>query len=250
MPDENPGDSDIENLLREIRVDFQQIGNGDFFEILANVGAQIHAAMEKGVSPALLVKLTKSVFQMALQEIKAKNFSGTVSLNVTAAEVGSKLFLYRLKKLCEEYDFPIKNLVLELLETVTLEELQNPIIAENIKRFSALGVKFALDDCNCRDDGETENLLELLQKKPYRSAITEIKLEIPKLTEYLKNQEISRFLENWLAAGKIIVLEKDGENFDKMKKLLDAENKYPNQILPQNFENGKKGNLPEKVAAA
>jgi diguanylate cyclase (GGDEF)-like protein len=96
----------------------------------------------------LIMKIDDYVLRRAMEEFKpvldASNKDLTISINVSAKNIGSENFSERIKKMLEETNFPAKNLEIEITEYSFAESMETTI--DNILSLRKLGVQIALDD--------------------------------------------------------------------------------------------------------
>ena len=96
----------------------------------------------------LIMRIDDYVLRHAMKEFKSVLDSTgcniTISVNVSAKNIGSELFAEKIQNLIEEINFPAKNLEIEITEYSISESMETTI--ENIKKLKKAGVQIALDD--------------------------------------------------------------------------------------------------------
>ena len=107
--------------------------------------AQFIPAAEK---TNLIMKIDDYVLRHAMNEFRtildASGKDITISINVSAKNIGSEKFAEKIQQMIEETHFPAKNLEIEITEYSISESMETTI--ENILKLKESGVQIALDD--------------------------------------------------------------------------------------------------------
>lgn len=123
----------FETLLRMKTPDGQMISPGEFIPVA-----------EKG---DMILEIDDYVLRRAMVEFKdivEQNNKITVSVNVSAKNIGNIGFVEKVKELLNETGFSAKNLEIEITEYCMVDSMQ--ITKDNITSLRELGIQIALDD--------------------------------------------------------------------------------------------------------
>lgn len=96
----------------------------------------------------LIFQIDDYVLNRAMVEfkdiVKNKNPELTISINVSAKNIGSVVFPDKVRKILQDTGFPPQNLEIEITEYCMVQSVE--ITIENIKKLRAMGIQIALDD--------------------------------------------------------------------------------------------------------
>lgn len=123
----------FEALLRLKTEDGLVVSPGEFIPVA-----------EKG---ELILQIDDYVLRRSMMEFKPlieKNKDITVSINVSAKNVGKIGFIDKITSMLKEIDFPPENLEIEITEYCMVDSLD--ITSDNITKLRELGIEIALDD--------------------------------------------------------------------------------------------------------
>jgi len=84
------------------------------------------------------------VLDLACSEVRGRGLDVDIHVNIGGARLGNPGFEQQVRKVLERYRIPRDRLVLEITETMPIVDLDRA--ARQIRRFSEMGVKVALDD--------------------------------------------------------------------------------------------------------
>lgn len=124
----------FETLIRMKTADGATVSPGEFIPVA-----------EKG---DLILQIDDYVLRRAMKEFKdvvqQAGSNLTISVNVSAKNIGSIDFPRKVEKIMSETGFPAKNLEIEITEYCLVESVD--ITIENIKKLRDMGIQVALDD--------------------------------------------------------------------------------------------------------
>lgn len=124
----------FESLLRMKTPDGKFVSPGEFIPVA-----------EKG---DLILRIDDYVLRRAMREFKpvvdASSYDLTISVNVSAKNIGALDFPDRVKAIMDETGYPARNLEIEITEYCLVQSVD--ITIENIRRLRSMGVQVALDD--------------------------------------------------------------------------------------------------------
>lgn len=84
----------------------------------------------------------------------------TISVNVSALQIAEEFFLADLRRILEEEQFPCKNLILEITESCTVQNID--IFRDRFEQLKEMGIRVAMDDF-----GTGYSSLEILKNAPF-----------------------------------------------------------------------------------
>ena len=158
----------------------------------------------------------------------------TISVNISAKNIGSKDFATRVKKIIEETQFPPENLELEITE-YSFAESRNTTI-ENIKALRELGIQIALDDF-----GTGYTSIAQLMKLP----INLLKIDKSLIDDIESNQNMRDLIDSVIYMGHIMnceVISEGVENEDQLNILKEHKCDFIQGFIwgkPIDFEEAK-----------
>lgn len=139
--------------------------------------AEFIPVAEKG---ELILAIDDYVLRRAMKEFKpvidSSDLDLTLSINVSAKNIGNAGFVDKIERILGETGFPAKNLEIEITEYCLVQSVE--VTISNIKRLRQMGVQLALDDF-----GTGYTSLHYLSKMPIdllkidKSLIDEIELD-------------------------------------------------------------------------
>lgn len=186
----------FESLLRLKTPEGVFVSPGDFIPIA-----------EKG---DLILLIDDYVINRAMREYKeiVQNTDLTISVNVSAKNIGSIGFPEKIKGYLDKVGFPAKNLEIEITEYCLVQSVETTI--ENIKALRAMGIQIALDDF-----GTGYTSLSYLAKMP----INLLKVD-KSLIDDIENSEKSRdFVNAVISMGHLMGCEVISEGVENESQL-------------------------------
>lgn len=191
----------FESLLRMKTPDGKFVSPGEFIPVA-----------EKG---DLILQIDNYVLYRAMKEFKPivekSDEELTVSVNVSAKNVGNPDFVDKVKTILNETGFPAENLEIEITEYCLVQSVD--ITIENIKKLRSMGIQVALDDF-----GTGYTSLNYLAKLP----INLLKVD-KSLIDGIENNEKSRdFVHAVISLGHLMgcsVISEGVENEEQLSLL-------------------------------
>lgn len=195
----------FESLLRMKTPDGTAVSPGEFIPVA-----------EKG---DLILKIDDYVLRRVLREFKdiVTNESKdlTISINVSAKNIAAVDFADRIEALIKEYDFPAKNLEIEITEYCLVQSVD--ITIDNIKRLRSIGVQVALDDF-----GTGYTSLSYLSKMP----INLLKIDKSLIDDIENDRKSHDFVKAVISMGHLMgceVISEGVENENQLALLQEQE---------------------------
>jgi diguanylate cyclase (GGDEF)-like protein len=155
---------EISKLLKEIN--FDQEFSLYYMPIIDKAGGykgseallRWHSPTLGSVSPADFIPIAESsglfelidmwVIERAFKDFSVLNSSvidnSSISINISSAEINSDRFILQLQNLCDNYNIPTASFILEITETVAMEQSRKSI--HWLERIKQLGFQIAIDD--------------------------------------------------------------------------------------------------------
>lgn len=165
----------------------------------------------------LSLKIDDYVMYRAMKEFKdivLKNPSLTISINVSAKNIGSRDFYKKLMQSLEETGFPAENLEIEITEYSLVQSIE--ITIENIRRLREKRIQVALDDF-----GTGYTSLSYLAKMP----INLLKIDKSLVDDIEDNDKSLEFVNAVISMGHLMNCEVISEGVENESQLLLLENK-------------------------
>ena len=160
----------------------------------------------------LILKIDDYVLRCAMTEFKpVLDSTGkdlTISINVSAKNIGSENFSERIKNMLEETGFPAKNLEIEITEYSFAESMETTI--ENILELRKLGIQIALDDF-----GTGYTSIAQLMKLP----INLLKIDKSLIDDIETSQTMRDMVDSVIYMGHIMNCEVISEGVESEKQL-------------------------------
>lgn len=193
----------FESLIRMRLPDGSIISPGEFIPV-AEKGEQI-------------IYIDDYVLRRAMNEFKSvvinANSELTISVNVSAKNIGTLDFPDRIRKMLDETVFPAKNLEIEITEYCMVQSIK--ITVENIKRLRSMGIQVALDDF-----GTGYTSLNYLSQMP----VNLLKIDKSLIDDIEQSQQKCEFVNAIISMGHLMgceVISEGVENTMQLAKLND-----------------------------
>ncbi|MGN0686602.1 MAG: putative bifunctional diguanylate cyclase/phosphodiesterase [Oscillospiraceae bacterium] len=193
----------FETLIRMRLPDGSIISPGEFIPV-AEKGKQI-------------ILIDDYVLRRAMNEFKNivvnDNPDLTISVNVSAKNIGSPDFPYRIRQILQETGFPANNLEIEITEYCMVKSIK--ITVDNIKKLRSMGIQVALDDF-----GTGYTSLNYLSQMP----VNLLKIDKSLIDDIEQNQKKCEFVNAIIAMGHLMgceVISEGVENAMQLSKLND-----------------------------
>ncbi len=160
----------------------------------------------------LIMKIDEFVLKTALKEFKPildnSEYPFSISVNVSAKNMGSKDFASRIKALIEELQFPAENLEIEITEYSFAESMETTI--SNIKSLRELGIQIALDDF-----GTGYTSIAQLMKLP----VNILKIDKSLIDDIESNQNMRDLVDSVIYMGHLMNCEVISEGVENEEQL-------------------------------
>lgn len=193
----------FESLIRMRLPDGSIISPGEFIPV-AEKGEQI-------------IYIDDYVLRRAMNEFKSvvtnDNPDLTISVNVSAKNIGTLDFPDRIRKILDDTGFPAKNLEIEITEYCMVQSIK--ITVENIKRLRSMGIQVALDDF-----GTGYTSLNYLSQMP----VNLLKIDKSLIDDIEQSQQKCEFVNAIISMGHLMgceVISEGVENSMQLSKLND-----------------------------
>lgn len=192
----------FETLLRMRTPEGREISPGSFIPVA-----------EKGDR---ILQIDDYVLRRAMTEFKALatgESNLTISVNVSAKNIGSDGFAQKVQSMMEEIGFPADHLEIEITEYCFVNSMEYAI--DNIKKLREIGTQIALDDF-----GTGYTSLSYLAKMP----INLLKVDKSLIDDVVENDKSRRFVNAVIAMGHMMGCEvisegvEDEEQIDALKE--------------------------------
>lgn len=191
----------FETLIRMRLPDGTIISPGEFIPV-AEKGEQI-------------IFIDDYVLRRAMNEFKSvvknNNPDLTISVNVSAKNIGTLDFPDRIREILDETGFPAKNLEIEITEYCMVQSIK--ITVENIKKLRSMGIQVALDDF-----GTGYTSLNYLSQMP----VNLLKIDKSLIDNIEQSQKKCEFVNAIIAMGHLMgceVISEGVENTMQLSKL-------------------------------
>ena len=156
----------------------------------------------------LIMQIDNLVLKSAMKEFKPllenSDLPLTISINISAKNIGSPDFIPRLKKIINETQFPIENLELEITEYSFADNTETAI--SNIKELKNIGIHIALDDF-----GTGYTSIKQLMTMP----VNILKIDKSLIDELDKNQRMRDMIDSVIYMGHLMNCEVISEGVEK-----------------------------------
>ncbi len=160
----------------------------------------------------LIRKIDDYVIRRVMNEfsdiVKKSENKLTVSINVSAKNIGSVSFPDRISKMLKQTDFPAENLEIEITEYCLVQSVE--ITIENIKKLHEMGVQVALDDF-----GTGYTSLSYLSKMP----INLLKVDKSLVDDIESNKKSQDFVNAVISMGHLMGCEVIAEGTETESQL-------------------------------
>lgn len=192
----------FETLIRMKLPDGSLISPGEFIPVA-----------EKGKH---IISIDDYVLRRAMKEFKdivAVKRDLTISVNLSAKNIGAPDFPDRIRKILDETGFPAKNLEVEITEYCMVQSIK--VTVENIKKLRAMDIQVALDDF-----GTGYTSLNYLSQMP----VNLLKIDKSLIDDIEQNHQKCEFVNAIIAMGHIMgceVISEGVENTMQLSKLKD-----------------------------
>ncbi|MGN1338901.1 MAG: putative bifunctional diguanylate cyclase/phosphodiesterase [Oscillospiraceae bacterium] len=193
----------FESLIRMKLPDGTIISPGEFIPV-AEKGKQI-------------ISIDHYVLRRAMNEFKGivseQNPDLTISVNVSAKNIGTLDFPDRVREILNETGFPAKNLEIEITEYCMVQSIN--ITVENIKKLREMGIQVALDDF-----GTGYTSLNYLSKMP----VNLLKIDKSLIDDIEQNQQKCEFVNAIISMGHLMGCEVVSEGVENSLQISRLEN--------------------------
>ena len=160
----------------------------------------------------LIIQVDEFVLITAMNEFKPLLESSskdlTLSINVSAKNIGSTDFIPRIRSIIENTGFPPEKLEFEITEYSFAESLE--ITVSNIQKLREMGIKIALDDF-----GTGYTSIKQLMNLP----INLLKIDKSLIDDIEKNQSMQDMIDSVIYMGHIMNCEVISEGVEKNDQL-------------------------------
>jgi len=160
----------------------------------------------------LIMKIDEYVLRRSISEFQVLLQNGDssiiLSVNVSAKTMGSPDFANRVEKLINEFNFPAKNLEIEITEYSFAESMQFTI--SNINHLRSLGIQIALDDF-----GTGYTSIKQMMKLP----INLLKIDKSLIDDIEDNQSMRDIVDSVIYMGHVMNCEVISEGVEKEEQL-------------------------------
>ena len=160
----------------------------------------------------LIIQVDEFVLNTAMKEFKpifeSSSKDLTLSINVSAKNIGSTDFIPRIRSLVENTGFPAEKLEFEITEYSFADSLE--ITISNIQKLREMGIKIALDDF-----GTGYTSIKQLMSLP----INLLKIDKSLIDDIEKNQSMKDMIDSVIYMGHIMNCEVISEGVEKNDQL-------------------------------
>lgn len=160
----------------------------------------------------LIMKIDEYVLRKSMEEFKPllqdEDNSLILSINVSAKNMGSPDFAYRVEKLIDEIGFPSENLEIEITEYSFAESMESTI--SNINQLRQKGIQIALDDF-----GTGYTSIKQMMKLP----INLLKIDKSLIDDIEDHQSMRDIVDSVIYMGHVMNCEVISEGVEKEEQL-------------------------------